>query len=191
MNENNTLREIEALIKKKYPQPAVESLMRAVKYAVAAHKGQTRKCQKIPYSIHLLEVTKYLLEHTDPRVDTATIMAAALHDTIEDTTTTSETLTEHFGDEVSSLVQALTKKKLPDKLRADKEYQEQLEREGKRDERVYLIKLSDVLHNAQTLEVHNEKRHLEIKQQIREYYVPLAERLGWIAEAERLKTLGE
>src|SRR5688572_12715924 len=135
-----------------YDPSADEALLnRAYVYAMKAH-GHQKRASGDPYFSHPLEVAAILTEY---ELDDATIAAALLHDTIEDTETTRAELDELFGAEIGSLVEGLTK---IEKLNLVSKRAEQAENFRKlliaisSDVRVLLVKLADRLHNMRTLE---------------------------------------
>lgn len=149
-------------------------------FAAKAHEHQLRKSGD-PYIIHTLNAALIL---ADMHLDMATLEAALLHDTIEDTEVTSEELKEKFGSDVEMLVQGVTK------LAGDdvKEFMSREDLTGEnlrrmfivmaRDIRVVLIKLADRLHNMRTLYVMREEKQKRIALETMEIYAPLAHRLG-------------
>jgi len=152
-------------------------LMKAYEHAKTAHLGQVRESGE-PYISHPLEVA-YILSEME--MDTATIVAALLHDTVEDTTTTVEKIKELFGEEVSMLVDGMTKLS---KITFSSKEEQQAENVKKmllamaKDIRVIVIKLADRLHNMRTLRYKSEGKQLEKAQETMDIYAPLAHRLG-------------
>ncbi|MGH0034309.1 MAG: RelA/SpoT family protein [Myxococcota bacterium] len=156
-------------------------LQRAYVFAAKVHEGQERLSGE-PYLIHPLEVAGILV---DMRLDEVTVAAGLLHDTLEDTLTTEAELLELFGEEVSFLVEGLTKI-------AHIEFHSRRERQAEnfrkmliamsKDIRILLIKLADRLHNMRTVGFMNEEARRRVAQETLEIYVPLAHRLGihWI-----------
>jgi len=170
------------------PQADIDPVMRAYVYAAKAHKGQERISGE-PYLSHPLQVSGIL---TGLRMDIATVAAGLLHDVVEDTRATLEEIREHFGNEITSLVDGVTKlSRIPFSTReeAQAENIRKMVLAMSRDIRVILVKLADRLHNMRTLEpLPNEKRRL-IARETLDIYAPLAHRLGiyWIkAELEDL-----
>jgi GTP diphosphokinase / guanosine-3',5'-bis(diphosphate) 3'-diphosphatase len=163
---------------RRYNPSADEDLLnRAYVYAMRAH-GAQKRASGDPYFSHPLEVAAIL---TDMKLDDATIVAAVLHDTIEDTDATRADIDKSFGPEIGSLVDGLTKL---DKLDFASRTVEQAENFRKLllaiadDARVLLVKLADRLHNMRTLEfVPLEKRN-RVAQDTLDIYAPLAGRMG-------------
>ncbi len=163
------------IVRTNHPKVDTAVLVRAYKIAAKMHRGQKRKSGD-PYITHPLAVATILAElgMTPP-----TIVAALLHDTVEDTPYTLDQLTKDFGDEVARLVDGVTKL---DKVR----YGENAEAETirkmivamSRDIRVLIIKLADRLHNMRTLRyLRQDKQERKARETI-EIYAPLAHRLG-------------
>jgi (p)ppGpp synthase/HD superfamily hydrolase len=125
------------------PDPAFPRLLQAVAFAARAHKGQLRKDEATPYVSHVFRAC-LTLRHVFGVADVPVLMAAVLHDTIEDTTTDYDDLREHFGDEVAGWVAALSKdKRLPEPER-EKKYRDTLARSPWQ---VKVCKLADVHDN--------------------------------------------
>jgi len=146
-------------------------------YAAEAHADQ-RRYSGDPYIMHTLGAAAVL---SDMQLDTQTLIAALLHDTIEDTDITAEDLEKRFGPEVATLVDGVTKLgKLPFKNVVD--YQAENLRKMflvmAKDIRVVLIKLADRLHNMSTIQAHKREKQVAIAQETLEIYAPLAHRLG-------------
>lgn len=150
---------------------------KAYEFAKIKHEGQFRKSGD-PYITHTLGVAFILASlHTSP----ATIMAGFLHDTIEDTNTTKEEITEKFGAEVAFLVESLTKiTRLSDFHNSD--FQAEDHRKifiaMAKDIRVIIIKLADRLHNMRTLQFQPVEKQQRIANETLDVYVPIAHRLG-------------
>lgn len=162
----------------KYP-PSEDDKMRIKKaydFAHEAHKEQKRNSGE-PYFIHVFEVGKNLARLG---MDTTTICAGLLHDTLEDTETSEETLEQEFGGELVFLVKGVTKLgKL--KYRGEERHVESLRKffiAMAEDLRVLIIKLADRLHNVQTLEHVREDKRKRIAIETIEIHAPLANRLG-------------
>jgi len=161
-----------------YAPDADEALLnRAYVYAMKAHGSQTRASGD-PYFSHPLEVAAVL---TDLKLDDATIVAALLHDTIEDTETTREEIDRLFGPEIGELVDGLTKIKKLDLVSKKAEQAENLRKfmlAISKDVRVLLVKLADRLHNMRTLDYVPERKRKRIAEETMDIYAPLAGRMG-------------
>lgn len=164
------------LIHKKYePSDLIE---KAYFFAKEKHEGQQRASGE-PYITHPIEVASILI---NLKMDETTIIAALLHDTIEDTKTTYKEIKELFGKDVEMLVKGVTKVGII-KLRGHEEEQQKatLRRMmltmGK-DIRVVIIKLADRLHNMRTLKYKPREKQIKIAQETKEIFVPLCERIG-------------
>ncbi len=159
------------------PDADISKIQRAYIYSSKQHQGQLRKSGE-PYMIHPLAVALIIAEMG---LDEASICAALLHDTIEDTGTTRQGLAELFGEDVASLVDGVTKLS---GVNFNKREQRQAESFRKllvamsNDIRVLLVKLADRLHNMRTLEHMSESARERIALETREIYAPLADRLG-------------
>lgn len=155
----------------------IDRIMQALEFAAKAHEGQKRKSGE-PYIFHPIEVAKILVAYD---CDTDSIIAALLHDTVEDTEVTLDQVKKLFGQEVASLVDGLTKL---GKIYFSSQEEQQIENLRKmllamaKDIRVILIKLADRLHNMRTLDGQPDKRRREIALETIEVYAPLAHRLG-------------
>ena len=161
------------------PQPHV--------YAMMAHGNQKRASGDL-YFGHPLEVAAIL---TDMKLDEATIAAAVLHDTIEDTTATLEEINKTFGRQIGSLVDGLTKLKLDlvSKRAAQGENFRKLLLAIADDVRVLLVKLADRLHNMRTLQFMPPDKRKRIAEETLEIYAPLAGRMGIQEMREELEDL--
>ncbi|MBV8544556.1 MAG: bifunctional (p)ppGpp synthetase/guanosine-3',5'-bis(diphosphate) 3'-pyrophosphohydrolase, partial [Acidobacteria bacterium] len=154
-----------------------ELLDRAFVFSAREHRGQVRSSGE-PYLVHPLNVAYILAEM---RLDETSIAVGLLHDVLEDTLTTKETLQEIFGDDVAELVDGVTK--ISRYAYVSKEEQ-QAETFRKMllamvsDLRVVLVKLADRLHNMRTLEFLAEDRRQSIAKETMEIYAPIANRLG-------------
>ena len=160
-----------------YDDAARRRIVAAARWANARHSGQFRASGD-PFIIHPLEVASILLE---TRLDTATLVAALLHDVVEDTGSTPEEITATFGEEVAELVQGVTKISI---IKGQSHWARAAESIRKmlfamvRDVRVILIKLADKLHNMRTLEFVNPENRTRIARECMDIYCPLAGRLG-------------
>ncbi len=163
---------------RKYNPHANEDLLnRAYVYAMKAHGAQLRASGDLYFS-HPLEVAAIL---TDMKVDDATIVAAVLHDTIEDTASTKDEIDEVFGSEIGSLVDGLTKLKKLDLVSKQAEQAENFRKlllAVADDVRVLLVKLADRLHNMRTLQFVPPEKRARVAQETLDIYAPLAGRMG-------------
>jgi len=167
---------------------AVEDVYQAFLFAEICHRGQTRKSGE-PYIHHPIAVAETLVEL---KMDSHTIMAALLHDVIEDTEATSEQLTEKFGDDVALLVDGVSKISqisFESKEQAEAENFRKMLMAMSEDVRVMIIKLADRLHNMRTLGVMRAEKQRRISNQTLEIYAPIAERLGLYHWARELQDL--
>lgn len=159
------------------PHGDLELLKKAYIFSAQAHKGKTRLSGE-PYLVHPLEVA-YILSKMN--LDIPSIVAGLLHDTLEDTDTTKEDLEHHFGSEIASLVDGVTKiSKIsvrPNEDTRAETLRKMIVAMGK-DIRVVLIKLADRYHNMQTLNFMRWEKQVEIAKETLEIYAPIAHRLG-------------
>ena len=159
------------------PNVNVEQIIKAYNFAESAHEGQFRNSGE-KFFVHPYNVAMIL---TDLNMDATTIIAGLLHDVIEDTEVTYDTLVVEFGQEVADLVEGVTKLK---KLQYKTKQENQAENLRKmvvamaKDIRVIIIKLADRLHNMRTLEYMSEEKKKEKAIETLEIYAPLAHRLG-------------
>lgn len=170
------------------PRADEDLLNRAYVYAMRAHGSQTRASGD-PYFSHPLEVAAIL---TGLRLDDATIVAAVLHDTIEDTASTREDIDLRFGEEIGRLVDGLTKLKRLDLVSKKAEQAENFRRmllAVADDIRVLLVKLADRLHNMRTLQYVPVEKRERVAQETLDIYAPLAGRMGMQAMRDELETL--
>jgi RelA/SpoT family (p)ppGpp synthetase len=163
-------------------------LNRAYVYAMKAH-GDQRRASGDPYFSHPIEVAAIL---TDLKLDDATIAAALLHDTIEDTAATRAEIDQLFGPDIGRLVEGLTKLKKLDLVTKEAKQAENLRKlllAIADDVRVLLIKLADRLHNMRTLHWMPEPSRRRAAEETLEIYAPLAGRMGMHEMREELDDL--
>src|SRR6184192_72925 len=175
-------------VKRYNPQTSEALLNRAYVYAMKAH-GEQRRASGDPYFSHPLEVAAIL---TDLKLDDATIAAALLHDTIEDTTATRAEIDQMFGKDIGALVEGLTKLKKLDLVTKEAKQAENLRKlllAIADDVRVLLIKLADRLHNMRTLEFVAPTARHRIAEETLDIYGPLAGRMGMQEMREELEDL--
>lgn len=164
-------------IKVGYAQEQFKKIEKAYIFAKKAHQGQLRESGE-EYIVHPLAVAAILAELN---LDSATIIAALLHDVLEDTPVTAEEMKKEFGQEVWSLVNGVTKL---DKLKFKTKEEEQAENLRKmflamaNDIRVIIIKLADRLNNIRTLKYLPIERQMAMAKETMDIYAPLAGRLG-------------
>src|SRR5256885_11061865 len=167
----------------------LEQIEQAYEVARAAHSGQYRQSGE-PYITHPLAVAKILAEW---RLDPQALMAALLHDVVEDTPTTKGEISKRFGKAVADLVDGVSK---IDRIEFETLQHAQAENFRKmllamaRDVRVILIKLADRLHNMRTLEAVPAEKQERIARETLDIYAPIANRLGLIALYYELEDLG-
>jgi GTP diphosphokinase / guanosine-3',5'-bis(diphosphate) 3'-diphosphatase len=174
---------------KQYNPAANEDLLnRAYVYAMRAH-GEQKRASGDPYFSHPLQVAAIL---TDLKLDDATIAAALLHDTIEDTDATRAEIDRLFGHEIGHLVEGLTKLKKLDLVSKEAKQAENLRKlllAIADDVRVLLIKLADRLHNMRTLEYRPPEARRVTAEETLDIYAPLAGRMGMHEMREELEDL--
>jgi guanosine-3',5'-bis(diphosphate) 3'-pyrophosphohydrolase len=175
-------------VKRYNPNADEELLNRAYVYAMRAH-GTQKRASGDPFFAHPLEVAAIL---TELKLDDATIVAAVLHDTVEDTEATLEEIENLFGPDIRRLVDGLTKIKkldLVSKKAAQGENFRKLLLAIVDDIRVLLVKLADRLHNMRTLHYMAPEKRLRIAEETVEIYAPLAGRMGMQELREELEEL--
>ena len=166
-----------------------EQLHRAWSIGAAAHAGQSRKSGE-PYITHPVAVAKVL---ADQGLDVETLVAAILHDTLEDTPLTPDSITTEFGATVTELVDGVTKLdklQFRDRQEANAESFRKMLLAMSRDLRVILIKLADRLHNMRTLGAQSVEARRRIAAETLEIYAPIAQRLGMNLIKAELQDLG-
>ena len=178
MEQENIFRGLEEILKEQNrSEEDIKEIYRAFLFAKKLHEGQYRVSEE-PYIIHPVEVAKIL---ATLKVDKHTLMAALLHDTIEDTGITPEQVGAEFGDDVLNLVLGITKL---DKLQFKSKEERQAENFRRmfiamaKDIRVIFLKLADRLHNMRTLNYMLPQKQVRIAQETLDIFAPLANRLG-------------
>jgi guanosine-3',5'-bis(diphosphate) 3'-pyrophosphohydrolase len=174
---------------KQYLKPQdIAIVWEGYRFAFQAHDGVVRKTGE-PYITHPVSVACIL---ADLHLDVPTIMAALLHDVVEDTSITTEEINQRFGQQVAELVDGLTKL---DKIEFQSASEAQAENFRKmllamsQDVRVILVKLADRLHNMQTLEAMKPEKKKSIAKETLEIYAPIANRLGLNSIYQELEDL--
>jgi RelA/SpoT family (p)ppGpp synthetase len=175
-------------VKQYNPNTNEDLLNRAYVYAMKAH-GEQKRASGDPYFSHPLEVAGLL---TDLKLDDATIAAALLHDTIEDTEATRAEIDQIFGKDIGALVEGLTKLKRLDLVTREAKQAENLRKlllAIADDVRVLLVKLADRLHNMRTLDHMPPNARTRSAEETLEIYAPLAGRIGMHELREELENL--
>ncbi len=166
-----------------------DKLDKAYQFAIKAHENQKRDSGD-PYSIHPIAVANIL---TELKLDSATIATGLLHDTIEDTHATYETIKGEFGDEVADLVDGVTKISAFENTAASDSKAENFRKlilATSKDIRVLLVKIADRLHNMRTIKgIEKKEKRKRIAQETMEIYAPLADRMGMHRIRDELEDL--
>ena len=175
-------------IKKIYSDSELENIRHAYEVAKQAHKAQLRRSGE-PYIIHPIAVAGIL---ADLGMDSQSLIAALLHDTVEDTELTNEDIVENFGEEIAQLVDGVTKlAKVPTETKAEAQAENirKMLLAMSNDIRVIIIKLADRLHNMRTINYVREEKRRETALETLEIYAPIAHRLGIRTIKEELEDL--
>ena len=166
-----------------------DRLNKAYNFAIKAHSTQKRASGD-PYSVHPIEVANIL---TDLKLDSATITTGLLHDTIEDTFATYETIKGEFGEEIAELVDGVTKISVFENTASANSKAENFRKlilATSKDIRVLLVKLADRLHNMRTIKsIKKDEKRKRISQETMEIYAPLADRMGMHRIRDELEDL--
>ncbi len=166
-----------------------DKLNKAYDFAVKAH-GNQKRASGDPYSVHPIEVANIL---TDLKLDSATIATGLLHDTIEDTFATYETIKGEFGVEVADLVDGVTKISALENTASPNSKAENFRKlilATSKDIRVLLVKIADRLHNMRTIKaIKRLEKRQRIAQETMEIYAPLADRMGMHRIRDELEDL--
>src|SRR5579862_7510154 len=183
------LKELIATVESYLPSEQVERIREAAEFGASAHKGQKRLSGE-PFIAHPVAAASIL---ADLHLDSDTIIAAILHDVIEDTPTPKDQLAARFGADVAELVDGVTKL---DAIQFKSREEAQAESFRKmllamvRDLRVILVKLADRTHNMRTIEAMPLPRRRAVARETLEIYAPIAERLGLYNMKLELEDLG-
>jgi guanosine-3',5'-bis(diphosphate) 3'-pyrophosphohydrolase len=172
-----SIRNLEKRLRSYLTDEQIAQVIRAYRFAKQAHEGQYRRTGD-PYITHPLAVANILV---DMHMDHASLMAAMLHDVIEDTGISKEQLAETFSEEVAELVDGVSKIaqiKFESKAEQQAENLRKMMLAMTRDIRVILVKLADRLHNMRTLHVMKPEKRRRIATETLEIYAPIAFRLG-------------
>ena len=164
-------------VEKNRPGADIELIRRAYLFSALHHRGQKRASGE-PYLVHPLEVAEIL---ADMRLDDVSVATGLLHDVVEDTLVDLDTIRNYFGDEITQLVDGLTKIAYISDLSREKQQAENVRKMVLAmitDVRVVLIKLADRLHNMRTMQFLKPEKRARISQETLDIYAPIAHRLG-------------
>lgn len=164
-------------VDKNRPGANIDLIRRAYLFSALHHRGQTRASGE-PYLVHPLEVAEIL---ADMRLDDVSVATGLLHDVVEDTLVDLDTIKQYFGDEITQLVDGLTKIAHISNLSREKQQAENVRKMVLAmitDVRVVLIKLADRLHNMRTMQFLKPEKRARISQETLDIYAPIAHRLG-------------
>lgn len=171
------IEDIVGKVSRNHPQADLDLLRRAYFFSAREHKGQTRASGE-PYLVHPLEVANIL---ADMRLDEISVSTGLLHDVVEDTLVDLDTIRQYFGDEVTQLVDGLTKISQISNVSHEEQQAENVRKmllAMVNDVRVVLVKLADRLHNMRTLQYLKPEKRKRIAQETMDIYAPIAHRLG-------------
>src|ERR1035437_931361 len=182
-------RELMRKLRENRPNDDLDLVKKAYEFSQKHHAGQSRASGE-PYLVHPLEVGNVL---ADMKMDSVSIAAGLLHDSVEDTSVTTVEIRQEFGEQVAHIVEGVTKIS-----KIDFSTREEAQAENLRkmmlamvdDIRVVLIKLADRLHNMRTLEHLDHERQQKIARETLEIYAPIAHRLGMGKIRGELEDLG-
>src|SRR3981081_2752229 len=182
-------RELMKKLRANRPNDDLDLVKRAYEFTQKNHAGQSRASGE-PYLVHPLEVGNVL---ADMKMDSVSIAAGLLHDSVEDTSVTTVEIRQEFGEQVAHIVEGVTKIS-----KIDFSSREEAQAENLRkmmlamvdDIRVVLIKLADRLHNMRTLEHLDPERQQKIARETLDIYAPIAHRLGMGKIRGELEDLG-
>jgi len=164
-------------VERNRPAANIDLIRRAYLFSALHHRGQKRASGE-PYLVHPLEVADIL---ADMRLDEVSVSTGLLHDVVEDTLVDLDTIRSYFGDEITLLVDGLTKIAHISDLSREKQQAENLRKMVLAmitDVRVVLIKLADRLHNMRTMQYLKPEKRARISQETLDIYAPIAHRLG-------------
>jgi guanosine-3',5'-bis(diphosphate) 3'-pyrophosphohydrolase len=171
------IEDIVAKVQKHHPQSDSDLLRRAYLFSAREHKGQKRASGE-SYLVHPLEVANIL---ADMRLDEVSVATGLLHDVVEDTLVDLDTIREYFGDEITHLVDGLTKIAQISNVSREEQQAENVRKMVLAmvdDVRVVLVKLADRLHNMRTLHYLPSEKRKRIAQETMDIFAPIAHRLG-------------
>ena len=182
-------RELMRKLRENRPNDDLDLVKRAYEFSQKNHAGQLRASGE-PYLVHPLEVGNVL---ADMKMDSVSVAAGLLHDSVEDTSVTTVEIRQEFGEQVAHIVEGVTKIS-----KIDFSSREEAQAENLRkmmlamvdDIRVVIIKLADRLHNMRTLEHLDPERQQKIARETLDIYAPIAHRLGMGKIRGELEDLG-
>src|SRR5436190_23207790 len=177
MREMIRIEEIVDKVATNHPLADLDLLRRAYLFSAREHKGQKRASGE-SYLVHPLEVANILAEM---KLDEVSVATGLLHDVVEDTLVDLDTIRSYFGDEITTLVDGLTKIAQISNLSREKQQAENVRKmvlAMVTDVRVVLIKLADRLHNMRTMQYLKPEKRARISQETLDIYAPIAHRLG-------------
>lgn len=176
-------------IRKYNPNFDQDQLLKAYNFSLEAHSSQ-RRSSGDPYFSHPLAVAEILI---DLKLDSQSVITALLHDTVEDTAVTLEDIEKNFGEEISNLVDGVTKLTKIESLSSNKRAAENFRKlvmAMSQDIRVLLVKLADRLHNMRTIDfISSKERRVRISNESLAIYAPLAARIGMYQIRDELQEL--
>ena len=182
-------RELLKKLRENRPNDDLELVKKAYEFSQKHHAGQTRASGE-PYLVHPLEVATVL---ADMKMDSVSVVAGLLHDSVEDTSVTTVEIAQEFGEQVAHIVEGVTKISKIDFTSREEAQAENLRKMMLAmvdDIRVIMIKLADRLHNMRTLEFLDPERQQKIARETLEIYAPIAHRLGMGKVRGELEDLG-
>ena len=171
------IEDVIARVSENRPNADIDLIRRAYLFSALHHRGQTRASGE-PYLVHPIAVANILAEM---RLDEVSVSTGLLHDVVEDTLVDIDTIRSYFGDEITLLVDGLTKIANISDLSKEKQQAENVRKMVLAmitDVRVVLIKLADRLHNMRTMEYLKPEKRTRISQETLDIYAPIAHRLG-------------
>src|SRR5436190_14483 len=171
------IEDVIGVVEKNRPGADIDLIRRAYLFSALHHKGQKRASGE-PYLVHPIEVANILAEM---RLDEVSVSTGLLHDVVEDTLVDLDTIRSYFGDEITTLVDGLTKIAQISNLSREKQQAENVRKmvlAMVTDVRVVLIKLADRLHNMRTMQYLKPEKRARISQETLDIYAPIAHRLG-------------
>jgi (p)ppGpp synthase/HD superfamily hydrolase len=169
-------------------------IAKALAFSITAHAGQTRKDGKTPYVVHPVAVAQALIDKMG--ADAETVMTGLLHDVVEDTGVSLDTVEEAFGPAVRHLVDGVTdfgegdgNPRVPDKLARWEKTKEKALRYAEKDSRLLLVKVADRWHNMQTVHVHTPRGQVGYARATKVFHIVQARRIGQDAMADELERM--